>query len=459
MSRRLLIRGAAIVSMDPIVGDYRHGDILIEDGSIVEVGPDIQADCFELVDAAGMIALPGLVDPHRHLWYSALRGIGMDMVLHDMAVSLWPQLAANYTPEDLYAATRGGVVDALEHGITTVLDWCHVINTPEHAEAAVHALQELPIRVLFAYGASMTRKLEELAGHPIPADSWEPVRRMREHELSSDSGLVRMALALQGPEYTTLEICRTDIAVGRELGLPMSMHCGTPAGPPPRRAIGVLSDAGLLGSDMQFVHCVTSTGQELEALVKAGAVAVACPTAELSLGMGDPPIGRIREAGLQLAVGTDTVCSASGDQFDEARVTLLLERARNASQVIAQGRELTAAAELGMTAREALEAITIGAAEACWLGDRVGSLSPGKEADVILLRASDANLSPLSDVIGTLVNSAHGANVDTVIVAGKVVKKAGVLLDIDARRVEEDLARCRDRLFSAGGYSLIPAGV
>jgi 5-methylthioadenosine/S-adenosylhomocysteine deaminase len=457
-ARRLLVRGGTLVTMDRSLGDFRRADLLIEDDRISAVAPRLDvADC-ELLDASAMIVMPGLVDAHRHLWYSAIRGLAVDATLNEMVVSMWPALAAQYTPEDLYAATRAGALDALEHGITTVLDWCHVINSPEHGPAAVRALRELPIRAVFAYGASMDRKLDEYAGQTEHGDSWEPARALRSGELSADSGRLRMALALQGPEFTTLEVSRADIEVGRQLGLPMTMHCGIPAGAPSRRAIAQLAEAGLLGEDMQFVHCCATADEEFAALAAAGGVAVACPMAELGMGMGEPPVVRMREAGLRPALGADAVCTASGDQFDEARTALFSERGRHARALAAAGRPVEEPSQLGFTATEALEAITIGGARACWLEHQVGSLTPGKQADVIMLRATDLNLSPLSDVIGMLVSSAHGRDVDTVIVGGDIVKRDGRIVGVDERSVHDGLLATRDRLFASKGYpGMIPA--
>jgi len=453
---RLLLRGGTVISMDRSIGDFRRGDVLIDGDRIAEVAPAVDVwDC-EVVDADGMVVLPGLVESHRHLWYPPIRGAAMDHVLAHMVDVLWPKVASHYTPDDLYVCTKAGIADALGNGITTVFDWCHVLNSPDHAAAAVAAHLELPMRALFAYGASMRRKLGEYRGQVEHADTWAPARRLRENELASHPRL-SMALALQGPEMTTLAMTAPDVAVARELGVPMSMHVGIPEGPPGQGGIALLSEAGLLGADMQFVHCCATSDEEFRLLADAGAVATTCPTAELGLGMGTPPIGRMRAAGLPPAVGADAVCTASGDLFDEARAGLLYERARNAQSRYAEGRAVDDPSQLGMTAVEALEAITINAARACWLEDTIGSLTPGKAADVILLRATDLSLSPLSDAVGTIVCCAHGANVDTVIVAGRVVKRGGVLVDIDVARIAADLVRCRDRLYAVERFDgLIP---
>jgi cytosine/adenosine deaminase-related metal-dependent hydrolase len=443
--------------MDTSLGDLRRGDVLVVDGEIAEVAPMVEvADC-DVIDAAGMVVMPGLVESHRHLWYPPIRGSAMDHVLGHMVDVLWPGVAAHYTPDDLYVCTKAGIAEALDNGITTVFDWCHVLNSPDHAAEAVRAHMELPMRAVFAYGASMRRKLDEFEGHVKHADSWAPARRLRENELASHPRL-SMALALQGPEATTLEMTEPDVALARELNVPMSMHVGIPEGPPGRRGVATLAQAGLLGPDMQFVHCCATSDDEFRLIADAGAVVTTCPMAELGLSMGTPPIGRMRAAGLPLALGADAVCTASGDLFDEARTGLFYERARRAQARYAQGLAADDASQLGLSAREALEAITINAARACWLDDRVGSLTPGKAADIILLCATDLNLLPLSDAVGTIVCCAHGANVDSVIVGGRIVKRAGVLVDIDIARIEAEVVACRDRLYAAGSFAgVVPA--
>jgi cytosine/adenosine deaminase-related metal-dependent hydrolase len=453
---RILIRGGSIVTMDPAIGDLRSGDVLIEHGVIVAVAPEIEASDARVLEAGGDIVMPGLVDPHRHLWYSAIRGVAMDATLDDMVTTMWPQLAVHYTPEDLYATTRAAAADALAHGITTVLDWCHIINTPDHGPEAIRALREVPLRTVFAYGASMERKLGEFEGFTEHEDSWEPARRLRRGELSSDSGRITMALALQGPEFTSLEATREDIRVGDELDLPMSMHCGLPAGAPPKAAIKVLDDAGLLTSRMQFVHCCTTSDEEFERLAAAGGTAAACPMAEIGMGMGEPPIGRMKAAGLRPSVGADAVCAASGDQFDEARLALYSERGAMVRKHLAEGAPATRS-DFPISSREALETITINAAESCWLDHRVGSLTPGKAADVIVLDGRALNIAPASDLIGTLVSSAHGLNVRTVIVDGQIVRENGAFVNLDIDAIRGGLQAARDRIFTAGGFQVEPA--
>jgi 5-methylthioadenosine/S-adenosylhomocysteine deaminase len=426
------------------VGTLRQGDLLVEDGVIAAVTPRIDADA-EVIDGAGRVVMPGLVDSHRHLWYETLRGIAMDAVLRDLRVDIWPNLAVSYTPEDVYVATRAAIAEALSNGVTTVLDWCHIINTPEHGEEAIRAHVELPIRSVFGYGASMTRKLDEFEGR-----FGERAARGEIEKLASGRGgaLMSFALALQGPESTSMQISEQEIGVVREFGFPMTMHVGVQDGTPPRRSVGRLAEAGLLGNDMQFVHCCSTSDEELRQMADAGATIAICPMAEMALAIGVPPTGRAREAGLKPAFGSDAVCSASGDLFDEARLALLGERCLRAQTFFHTNSEVVASEDLGLTTLDVIEAITINGANACWLGSRIGSLTVGKRADIVVLGKLDLSVTSLQDIQAAVVASAHGSNVETVIVDGEIVKRGGALVGIDRGAIGAALARSRERIFA-----------
>ena len=451
--RRLLIRGGTVVSVDPAVGDFRVGDVLIDGNKIIAVGRDLSGQhADEVLDAEGMIVMPGFVDSHRHLWQTGTRGDSMDQVFQDLIKSQWPMVAAHYTPDDVYDCALAGAADALDRGVTTVLDWCHIINTPDHAEADIRALRDSGIRALFAYGSSMTRKLNEFEGVMESGDVWEHARRVRAELFADPEDRLTFALAVQGPEVTTMEITAADVGVARELGVPMSMHIGAPEGPPSDQSIRKLAEAGLLGADMNFAHCCTTTPAEFELLAAAGGTATACPSIDTAMGMGTPAMGRMRAAGVRVAIGVDSVIAASGDMFDEMRAALWAERAAAAQRVYATGSEVMHTADLHFSTRDALEAATVNGAHACWLADRVGSLTPGKRADVILVRATDSNLWPVSDVVATLVGCGSGLNVDTVLVDGEFVKRDGRLARLDMSQIRAGLARSRDRLYGTGNY-------
>lgn len=452
MAKRLLIKGGVVVSVDPSIGELREGDVLVEDDTIVEVAPSIDAQDCEVLDAAGMIVMPGLVDSHRHFWQTGTRADSADHVFWDLVATQWPQIAAYYSAEDVYATVLAGAADALASGVTTVLDWCHVVNTPEHAEENVRALREIGIRSRFLYGASMARKLHEFEGEVEHEDSWAHARELYQREFAGNDGLVTFGLAIQGPDVTTMEITAEDCAAARSMGVPIGVHVGAPEGPEPKLSIKRMSEAGLLGPDINFSHCCDSTDEELRLLAQAGGTATACPTLDMSFGMGTPATGRIRDAGLRPAVGVDSVIASSGDMFEELRLAMLCERLRRAQAIFATGSDVKSIDQLAFTTREALEAGTINSAHAIWLGDQVGSLTPGKKADIILLRGTDLNLAPLSDIVAAIVCGANSGNVDTVLVGGKIVKQAGKLVGIDVERIHRLYVEARDRMYAYDNY-------
>jgi 5-methylthioadenosine/S-adenosylhomocysteine deaminase len=231
------------------------------------------------------------------------------------------------------------------------------------------------------------------------------------------------------------------------------MHVGMQTGLPPRCSVGRLARAGLLGADMQFVHCCSTSDEELRQMEAMGASIVICPISEMALAIGVPPTGRAREAGLRPAFGADAVCTASGDLFDEARTALLAERCLRAQPVFEAEGEVKESEELLLSSRDAIEGITLNAAAACWLGGRIGSLSVGKRADIIVLGGFDLSVASLADIQATVVSSAHGSNVVTVIVDGEIVKRDGALVGIDRDRLGAALATSRERLFVEAGYT------
>jgi cytosine/adenosine deaminase-related metal-dependent hydrolase len=220
----------------------------------------------------------------------------------------------------------------------------------------------------------------------------------------------------------------------------------------PRHAVSRLAEEGLLGPDLQFVHCTGTTDEEFGLLADSDGKVAITPSCEVAIALGIPPTGRARAQGIAPAFGCDTVGATSGDLFDEARTGLLFERVLAQQPLYARGEEVVESAQLGFTALEALQAITINAARSMWMDDVVGSLTPGKRADVIMLRATDPNLAPMNNVVETVVSCAHSGNIDTVMIDGEIVKRDGRLTFVDLDEVNGELAECRDRIFAQSGY-------
>lgn len=452
MSRDLLIRDGCILSMDRAVGDHRRGSVLIRDGRIASVGPGLPQDGLregtEVIDARGMIVLPGFVDTHRHTWQSALRHRMGDIDFWTYCADMLREIGGRYTAEDVHVGTLLGAVSALEAGTTTLVDWAHCQNTPEHGDAGIDALQASGIRAVFAYGWPRTDSARWVR------DSTEPhpdgLERLRRERLADDGALVTMALGARGPEMTTLDITRADLGRARALGIPITMHAGIRDLGPRFRAVEVMAGAGLLGPDLTLVHVCDSSPEEFRLMAAHGVTVSIGPQAEMTMDkLGVLAVGRLLAVGIRPGLSGDTEVAGAGDILTQMKLCLAGER------MVANHR-LLGIDTPPVTVRDTLEFATIDGARTCGLGDRVGSLTPGKEADVVLLRRDDLNLAPVSDAEGAVVLGAHPGNVDTVIVRGRVVKRDGRMLGIDTARLLAEAGQSRDRLLAAAGKAVRP---
>ncbi|MFG1664052.1 amidohydrolase family protein [Streptomyces sp. Y7] len=417
---KTLLTGGTVVSMDPSVGDLERGDVLIEDGVIAEVAERVEAPDAEVIDATDRIVMPGFVDNHRHTWQTAFRGIGADWTFPEWAVAMHGTVKPHYQPEDVYAGTLLGRLEALHSGVTTMLDWYHVAQTPEHEDAAVAALRDAPGRSIYCLGAGW--------GTPDPVDA--DIRRVRSG-LSGD-GLVTMALGLRGPAATGMDTVARELKLAAELDLRTSLHIEAGG------TITELHQHGLLRDTTTFVHANGIGDEELRMLAGAGGWLSISPDVELKMGFGSPMTGRALAAGLRPTLSIDDVPSVGGDMFSTMRTAFAVQRGLDG----------------GLRSRDLLEFATVDAAASCGLGDRTGSITPGKDADIVLLRADDLTVFPVTDPAATIVSAGHPGLVDTVLVAGRLVKRDGALVDVDLAALRTRLVASRDRIAAAAGIPL-----
>jgi cytosine/adenosine deaminase-related metal-dependent hydrolase len=425
--------------MDPRLGDLLRGDILVDHGRILEVGVGIDDAEAQRIDASDCIVLPGFVDTHRHTWQSTLRHRMGDMDFQGYGKTMLRTFGPLYSPEDVYIGNLVGAVGAIEAGTTTMLDWSHALNSPDHADAAVTALRDAGLRAIFAYGYprldAPSWTVESTRPHP------EDIARVRRELLHSDEALVTLAMAGRGPEMTSMEVVRRDFALARDLAVRISMHVGTNGLGPRIRAIEQMFEARLLGPDLTLIHLCDSSDRELEMMAEFGVSASVGAQCEMSMnGVGVPAIGRLMAAGIRPSLSGDTETCGSGDMFTQMRFALAGQRLLT-SQFNVQAPALKV--------RDVLEFATIVGAEASGLGRRIGSLAAGKDADIILVRHTDLNLIPLNDPVGAIVLAAHPGNVDTVMVRGKVLKRDGKMVGLDLNGLRRRAAASRDRLLAA----------
>jgi 5-methylthioadenosine/S-adenosylhomocysteine deaminase len=436
-TERKLIRGGTVLSMDPSIGDLPVGDLLIEGDRIVEVRPGLEAADAEVIDATGMIVLPGFVDTHRHSWEGILRNIGTDVPLEGRTSYIsfvLHKLAPAFRPEDAYVGNLLTALGAMDAGVTTLLDWSHIQGSPAHTDAAVQALKDSGMRAVFAYGFPWWGKWEERQ------PSWF-VRAATEHFSTKDQ-LLTLALAAPGPEFTDFEVSRDHWKMARETGARITTHVGVGSYGQDSK-VQEMGAAGLLGPDTTYIHCTTLNDTEIQMIVDSGGtVSIACPV-EMMMGHGMPPIQRFLDRGLRPSLSVDVETNVPADMFNQMRSVLALQR-----QVAYAGERDP------VSAREVLRWATVEGAKANGLEDEVGTLTPGKQADVVLLRTDRLNVTPLNDPAAAVVGGMHTGNVDTVIVAGRVMKRGGKLEHVDWAAMTRAAAECRDFVIDRSGFRL-----
>lgn len=421
---KLLITGGQVITMDPAIGNGRF-NVLIENDRIVSVGPDVQAADAQKLDSTGCIVIPGLVNAHMHTWQTALRGVTANWTLPTYFRSVHAGLATSFNPDDLYIGTLIGALNQLNLGTTTLGDWCHNNPTPAHTDRAIDGLLESGIRAVFFHGSPKPDpKPGQKHFSEIPHPRHE-VERLLKSRFADYDGLVTLGLAILGPHYSTYDVSEHDFRLAAEFGLIASMHC---AGLEPKTPDGWerLAADGLLGPSTNIVHGNNLTDGQLRMMLDRGVTFSVAPETEMTQGHGHPISGRLRDAGSAPSLGVDLESAISGDMFTVARVALASQRAMDNAQARVNTEQLPTQSTISTT--EALSWITIRGAEALGLQDRIGSLTPGKQADAVLIRADGISMRPVHDPVATVVMQASAAHVDTVLVAGKFRKLGGKLL-------------------------------
>jgi len=434
---RKLIKGGTVLSMDSNVGELTTGDVLIDGDEIVAVGPSLNGGDSEVIDATGMIVMPGFVDTHRHIWEGVLRNIGTDVPLEGRTSYIsfvLHKLAPAFRPEDAYVGNLVSALGAIDAGVTTLLDWSHIQGSPAHTDAVVQALNDSGMRAVFAYGFPWWGKWEERQ------PSWF-VRAATEHFSTKDQ-MLTLALAAPGPEFTDFEISRDHWKLAREADARISTHVGVGSYGLDSK-LQEMGEAGLLGADTTYIHCTTLNDTEIQMIVDSGGTVSLASPVEMMMGHGMPPIQKFLDRGLRPSLSVDVETNVPGDLFNQMRSVLALQRTRAA----AQGKD-------PVTTREVLLYATIDGARANGLDHKTGSLTPGKKADLIVLRTDRMNVTPLNDPATAVVAGMDTGNVDTVLIAGRVMKRHGRLQHVDWPAVKRAVEESRDHVIEKSGFKL-----
>src|SRR5262245_53677119 len=485
--RRYVIRGGSVMSMDPQVGDFAQADVLVEGKKILAVGPNLQAGGAAQIDARGRIVMPGFIDTHHHQFETALRSFLADGVLiNDGSGSasgtttyfefILLTFAPVYRPHDVYINELFGGLSQLDHGVTTVHDVSQIHHSPQHSDAAIQALFDTGRRAAFGYFESAGANiLGTNPGNQYPQDA----RRIKQQWFSSTDQLVHMIMG--GEVYLGDASTQKSWTIGRQLGLQVAAHILSPFGIRPIMDALAQGQGGDqhnigLGPDNLFIHMTGMSDMAWQRVKEVGAgVSLAVPI-EMNMRHGMPPIIRMQQMGMEPSLSVDVECTLTADFFTQMRSTVNLQRAVVNQMILdspngnlnlpdPRNWELpqTAATVPGnfpywptppanipapLTTRDVLRFATMNGAKHLRLDSKTGSLTPGKEADIIILDATALNVVPVNHVPVSVAALMDRGNVDTVIVAGKIRKWKGRLLGVDLNRLRKQLEDSRDFIFA-----------
>ncbi|MGO4003371.1 amidohydrolase family protein [Pseudomonas fluorescens] len=438
--KKVVIRGGNILTMDDSLGDFEGGDLLIEGNKIVAIGYNLDIQDAEVIDAKGKIVMPGFIDTHHHQFETALRSSLVNGMLVDDGTEqgkinylshILGKLAPVYLPEDVYTSELFGSLSQLDAGVTTVLDVSQIHHSPEHTDAAIEALRDSGRRSVLGYFEGSGE------GYKYPEDAY----RVRQRYFSSDDQLVTMAMG--GEVY--LPNWERAWQIAKELDLNVALHVVGSMGM--AEHMEKIATSGMLTDRHLLIHMTGMSDLTWTAARDAGAkVSLAVPI-EMTMRHGTPPIQKTLEMGMLPSFSSDVECTLTADFFTQMRSALTLQRGQIHERALAGEQGLPPL----LTARDVIRFATVGGAEALGMSHRVGSLSVGKSADVLLLDAEALNVAPLNNVPGAVVSLMERNNVDTVIVDGQIKKWKGILVGIDVPKLTAAITESRNNIFSRAG--------
>src|SRR5262245_35767375 len=419
--REFVVRGAHVLTMDAALGELPIGDVHVRDGAIVAVGGTVAAPGAEVIDGRGMICMPGFVETHWHLWTSLLRPI---VRADDARYGYFPvtaRLGPQYTPQDTYRSVRLGLTEALSAGITSVHNWAHNVRSPAHADAELAAMRDMGVRGRFSYGTPQGLPNDQ------PMDIADLARLKR--EWPDRAGMLTFGICSRnvGADPNPLrgnispDMTKKEWSAARDLGLPITLHTSGP------RPVKLLDDAGLLGPDVQLVHPLLTTPEDRAILAKRGTSYSMAPVGESRrpASAGVIQLGELIEAGVKISMSIDHTTTLNCDCFACMRTLSNLHQHRIGDRI-------------KVTSRRLVELATIDGARDLGIADKTGSLTPGKRADLILVRTTDVNMTPVGDPFEALVMLAQPGNVDTVVVDGRILRRNGRFAALDHAQIVRD---------------------
>jgi cytosine/adenosine deaminase-related metal-dependent hydrolase len=427
-----VVRGAHVLTMDRDLGDLRAGEVHVRDGEIVAVGVAVNAPGAEVIDGKGMICMPGFVDTHWHHWTTLLRPV---MQADDPKRTYFPvtfALGLHYTPEDSFRAVRLGLAQALAAGVTTTHNWAHNVRSPAHADAEVKAMRESGLRGRFAYGPALGMPNDK------PMDLAD-IARMKK-EIGNDP-MLTLGICSRNVDGNTggtrgaidAAMAKKEWGAARELGLPITLHTSGTG------AIKVLNEAGLLGPDLQLVHPLNTDAADWETLAKHGVRYSVSPLGEAGRS-GEMQFPEMMQAGVKTSISIDNVTAERCDCFACMHMLQTINRHRTGGK-------------FKLTTKKLVQMATIDGAEDLGFADRTGSLTPGKRADLILVRTGEPHMGDIGDPYDALVQLAQPSDVDTVVVDGRILRRKGAFTALDYGKLLADAAQSVAALKAKANWS------
>jgi len=433
VTSRILIKGGCVLSMDRSVGNHTEADVLVEDGKIREVGPGLRARDADVIAADDAIVMPGFVDTHRHAWKTLFRNFGRGGAGEK---PVGPAIyGPHHAPEDVYAATLVGLLGAAEAGVTTVVDWADILVDRTFLDAVLQAHSESGLRTVLAHAA------------PV----WSETATVDSPRLAENrDGKTTHAYGAADPSRFDLDKVAADWMAAREAGRRIHAHVGRDESD--RGLVAQLASRGLLGEDVTLVHCTNLDAADLDAIASTGTRVSLTPVNEMAAGYGAPPLQGLIDRDIRPGLGVGNEVEVPGDIFAQMRSTNSLQHATLF--------DLKLAGKAGvpnlLSTREVIKFGTIDGARAAGLADVTGSLTPGKQADVLVLRTDRPNIAPINDPIGAVVWGMDTSNIDTVLVGGDALVRDGNLV-ADSSAIRELALTAQRRVASAAGF-LVGAG-
>jgi 5-methylthioadenosine/S-adenosylhomocysteine deaminase len=446
-----LLKGGVVLSMDDEVGNFAQGDVLIEGKRILEVRPNIDASAAQLIDASGMVVMPGFINTHHHRYETVQRSIIADgiIVLDDsgdwpaqtytsVVQDIWTRGQNDefdlgrspYDPEDNYISELVAGLNQINVGVTTGIDTSQSSHTPEYTDAMIQGAMDSGNRVLFAYSAGR----EDLPGYEYPGtagDTNSGLGRLKSRFFSSDDQLVTLGLGGSvSVDYINL---------ARAFDVPLISHAFAEWGAEGVRAV---HDAGLLGPDMVYIHATQWPNEIFELIADSGGHLSLATAIEMQMRHGMPPIQQALDYGILPSLSPDVETNMTADPFTIMRATFTLQRALLNERYLAGEENLPQL----LTSEQVLRMATIAGARAAQLSDKVGSLTPGKEADIVMLDATSINTIPMNNAPGTVVTMMDTSNVKNVFIAGEVKKWNYELVGVDVESLRQRIEASRDRI-------------